>query len=315
MKELIYVYYGKDEFLVQTKLDETVKSLNVDEININNYDLLENTSEDILEDLRTVSFFSESKVIIVKNLSHALKSDQYLIDEWIKYINKPNDDIILFIILDELIDTNLPLGKAIFNMARIEEIKGLNKDDYPSYVSKMVEKYNYKITDDAIVELIDRTNNDLLLISQELEKLVLFTYDTKTITKDDVIIMVNRNLEENIYELTNNLLLGNKNKTIEIFYDLIARNEDPLRIMNNIVGKIRELMHTKLLIERGYGQEEIQNHFNIKSGRAYYLMKNANDISYKILEDYIKKLAQLDHQIKSGKIDKKIGLELFLLGA
>ena len=85
--------------------------------------------------------------------------------------------------------------------------------------------------------------------------------------------------------------------------------------MNNIVGKIRELMHTKLLIERGYGQEEIQNHFNIKSGRAYYLMKNANDISYKILEDYIKKLAQLDHQIKSGKIDKKIGLELFLLGA
>ena len=44
-------------------------------------------------------------------------------------------------------------------------------------------------------------------------------------------------------------------------------------------------------------------------------MKNANDISYKILEDYIKKLAQLDHQIKSGKIDKKIGLELFLLGA
>ncbi|HHW79579.1 MAG TPA: DNA polymerase III subunit delta [Acholeplasmataceae bacterium] len=315
MQELIYVYHGKDEFLVQMKLEEMLQTIDVDEININKYDLIENTSEDVLEDLRTVSFFSEKKVIIVKNLPNVLKSDQYLIDEWIKYINKPNEDVILFIILDELIDNNLPLGKAIFNNGYIQEVESLSRDDYPNYVKKMVAKYSYTIDEDAIFELIARTNNDLSLVNQELEKLVLFTYDSKHINKDDVIVMVNRNLEENIYELTNNLLSGNKNKTIEVYYDLIARNEDPLRIMNNIVAKIRELMHTKLLIERGYQQNDIQNHFNVKSGRAFYLMKNANEVAYTLLEDYIKKLSHLDHQIKSGKIDKKIGLELFLLGA
>lgn len=315
MEDLVYLYYGKDEFLVQMKLDEKVKSFDVDEININKYDLLENTSEDVLEDLRTISFFSNNKIVIVKNLDNVLKDDEYLINEWINYLSKPNDDVILLIVLDELIDQKLPLGKALLNYAFIEEVKVLGKDDYPNYVAKMAKKYNYKIDEDAILELVERTNNDLTMISQELEKLVLFNYDTKHINKESVVLMVNRNLEENIYELTNNLLLDNKNKTIEIYYDLIARNEDPLRIMNNIVRKIRELMHTKLLTERGYSQQDIQNHFNIKSGRAYYLIKNANEVSYSVLEDYIKRLSKLDYQIKSGQVEKKIGFELFLLGA
>ncbi len=211
MKELIYVYYGKDEFLVQMKLEEKLLTIEVDEININKYDLLENTSEDILEDLRTVSFFSENKVIIVKNLSHALKSSDYIMDEWIKYINKPNEDVILFLLMDELIDKNIPLGKALFDNGYLEEIKTLKRDDYPNYVKTMVAKFSYEIEDEAVLELIDRTNNDLSLINQELDKLVLFSYETKLIKKDDVVIMVNRNLEENIYELTNNLLSGNKN--------------------------------------------------------------------------------------------------------
>ena len=315
MQELIYLYYGKDEFLVQVKLDEKVKSFDVDEININKYDLIENRSEDILEDLRTVSFFSDRKIVIVKNLNNVLKEEEYLINEWINYLNKPNEDVILFIILEEMIDSETQLGKAIFNNAYIEEVKQLTKDDYPNYVNKMVKKYNYTIDEIATEELLERTNNDLTMISQELEKLVLFTYDTKHINKDAVILMVNRNLEENIYELTNNLLVDNRVKTLEIYYDLVARNEDPLRIMNNVIRKIRELMHTKLLLERGYSQHDIQDHFNIKSGRAYYLVKSANEVSYSVLEDFIKRLSKLDHQIKSGQVEKKIGFELFLLGA
>ena len=37
------------------------KKLNVDPFNIMRYDLLESKSEDILEDMQTISFFSEQK--------------------------------------------------------------------------------------------------------------------------------------------------------------------------------------------------------------------------------------------------------------
>jgi DNA polymerase-3 subunit delta len=74
-------------------------------------------------------------------------------------------------------------------------------------------------------------------------------------------------------------------------------------------------MHTKLLIEKGYRQDQIAEHFHIKSGRAYYLVKNAQAVNFQILENHLKKLSKLDYEIKSGKIDKKLGLELYLLGA
>lgn len=144
---------------------------------------------------------------------------------------------------------------------------------------------------------------------------MLFAYEGKRIQTDDVIGLVSRNLEENIFELTNALLDNNQAKTIEIFYDLVALNEDPLRILSNIAGKIRELMHAKLLLDKGYRQDQIANHFNIKSGRAYYLVKNAKALSLDMLERHLKKLALLDFEIKSGKIEKKLGVELYLLGA
>ncbi|MBN2299843.1 MAG: DNA polymerase III subunit delta [Acholeplasmataceae bacterium] len=315
MAESIYLYYSNNEFLLNHKIEDKIAEFNVDPFNIIKYDLLENSSDDILEDLQTVSFFAEKKVIIVRNLSEIEKEGESVIKSWISYLEKPNPDVILLIAQNELLPESSALGSALFKFAFIEKIKEMDKKDYPDFVRNMFKKYQYMISDDAVEALLERTNLDFTLINQEAEKLMLFAYDTKEINEKAVLLLVSRNLEENIFELTNALLSKNQSKTIEIFYDLIARNEDPLRILNNIVGKVRELMHTKLLIEKGYRQEQVAEHFHIKSGRAYYLVKNAQSISFSILENHLKKLSQLDYDIKSGKIDKKLGLELYLLGA
>ncbi|MBU1140980.1 MAG: DNA polymerase III subunit delta [Firmicutes bacterium] len=315
MAESIYLYYCNNEFQLNHKIDEKLAEFNVDPFNIIKYDLLENSSDDILEDLQTVSFFAEKKVIIVRNLGEIEKEGESVIKNWVSYLEKPNPDVILLVIVNDIIPEDSPLGGALFKYAYIEKIKEMDKKEYPDFVRNMFKKYQYMITDDAIEALLERTNLDFTLISQEAEKLMLFAYDNKEITEKAVLLLVSRNLEENIFELTNALLAKNQPKTIEIFYDLVARNEDPLRILNNIVGKVRELMHTKLLIEKGYRQEQIAEHFHMKSGRAYYLVKNAQSISFSILENHLKKLSKLDYDIKSGKIDKKLGLELYLLGA
>jgi len=297
------------------KIEEKIAEFNVDPFNVIKYDLLENTSDDILEDLQTVSFFAEQKVIIVRNLAEIEKEGESVVKSWVSYLEKPNPDVILLIVQNELLKEDKPLGAALFKFAFIEKIKEMDKTEYPNFVRNMFKKYQYMITDDAVEALLERTNLDFTLINQEAEKLMLFAYDTKAINEKAVLLLVSRNLEENIFELTNALLSKNQPKTIEIFYDLVARNEDPLRILNNIVGKVRELMHTKLLIEKGYRQEQIAEHFHMKSGRAYYLVKNAQSISFSVLENHLKKLSKLDYDIKSGKIDKKLGLELYLLGA
>ncbi|MDI6452314.1 DNA polymerase III subunit delta [Peloplasma aerotolerans] len=315
MAEAIYLYHCTNEFLLNHTIEDKIKEFNVDPFNIIKYDLLENPSDDILEDLQTVSFFAETKVIVIRNIEELEKEDEYVINSWISYFEKPNPDVILIIAVAQLLPDTSVLGAALFKYAFIEKVKDMDKKDYPDFIKNMFKKYQYSITDDAVDALLERTNLDFNLINQEAEKLMLFAYDTKEITEKAVVLLVSRNLEENIFELTNALLSKNQTKTIEIFYDLVARNEDPLRILNNIVGKVRELMHTKLLIDKGYRQDQIAEHFHIKSGRAYYLVKNATSVNFQALENHLKKLSKLDYDIKSGKIDKKLGLELYLLGA
>lgn len=315
MAENIYLFYSTNEFLLNHAIEEKIKASNVDAFNIMKYDLLENDSDDILEDMQTVSFFSEQKVIVIRNIDALEKEENYIIESWIAYFEKPNPDVILIIALPELLKETTPLGAALFKYAFIEKVKDMEKQDYPDFVRNMFKKFSYQITDAAIDALLERTNLDFNLMAQEAEKLMLYAYDTKEINEKAVLLLVSRNLEENIFELTNALLSKNQAKTIEIFYDLVARNEDPIRILNHIVGKVRELMHAKLLIEKGYHQDQIAEHFHIKSGRAYYLVKNAQSIPFQQLENHIKKLSKLDYDIKSGKIDKKLGLELYLLGA
>ena len=315
MAESIYLYYSSNDFLLNNAVEEKIKEFSVDPFNIVKYDLLENSPEDLLEDLQTVSFFAEQKVIIIRNFQEVEKADEYVLNRYLAYFEKPNPDVITMIMLNELIPDTTPIGKTLFKYAYIEKVKDMEKKDYPEFVKNLFKKFSYTITDDAIEALLERTNLDFNAINQEAEKLMLFAYDTKEINERAVLLLVSRNLEENIFELTNALLAKNQTKTIEIFYDLVARNEDPLRILNNIVSKVRELMHTKLLLDKGYRQDQIAEHFHIKSGRAYYLVKNAQSIPFNQLENHLKKLSKLDYDIKSGKIDKKLGLELYLLGA
>lgn len=315
MVDYINILYGRNKFLVQKKLNEKIAETAVEDINISRYDLNQTTSDDIIEDLRTVSFFSEKKVIVVNNIHVLLKENDSVINEWIKYIEKPNPDVYLFIILEELLDEKHELGKTLFKKSYIEEITEMKKSEYPQYVIDYLKKLSFDIDEKAVNELLVRTEYDLDLITQELEKLMLYKFDDPNIDLESVFMLVSKNLEENIYELTNSFLSNNNHKTIEIYYDLLARSEDPIRIMNSIINKIRELIHTKLLLERGYSQEDVAKHFNIKSGIAYYLIKNASSNSLESLEGHLKRLSKLDYEIKSGKIDKKLGLEIFILGA
>ena len=42
------------------------------------------------------------------------------------------------------------------------------------------------------------------------------------------------------------------------------------------------------------------------------MVRDAKSFKVDVLEDYVRKMATLDYQIKSGQIDKNIGLELAL---
>lgn len=314
MPDYLYIYQGIDTFLVENAVESLVKTLNVDPFNILTYDLEEQTIDHLLQEMTTVSFFSDKKIIKVKNPWFFYESSKEEgISDLIRYFKNPNEDTFVIFYLSKALDQSILISKEAKKYCRIELIKDMDKKDFEPYVKSVFKTFDYQIDDLATKELVERTNFDIVLLNNEVEKLKLYKMDQKQIALDDIIRLVSRNLEENIFELTNAILAKNKRRIMEVYGDLLEKNEDPIRIISQTSSKLKETIHTKKLLEKGYTQEKIAEFFNVKPGRAYYMVKNASSLKSRDLEKYFKRLTELDYQIKSGQIDKKIGLELFLL--
>ena len=68
------------------------------------------------------------------------------------------------------------------------------------------------------------------------------------------------------------------------------------------------------MMEQGKKKDEIASFFAVKPGKAYYMMENARSFRMDKLKEIILKINKLDFRIKNGYIDKKNGLEQFILG-
>ena len=206
------------------------------------------------------------------------------------------------------------MSKALNLYAKIIKMQDIDKKELPNLIRKNFNDDDYQINGSAITELIERTNGDFQAIEQEITKLKLYAYDQKFIDVKAIRLLVSKNLDENMYELLSAILNKEKTKAIQIYYDLLVTNVQPVQIIGYISNRVRDLIHTSLLVSRNYTTDMIAKHFKISDGRAYYMVRDAKRLNINELESYLQQLSDLDFDIKSGNIDPRLGVELFLFG-
>jgi DNA polymerase-3 subunit delta len=321
MSEQVYVYYGKDGYIIKQKTNQLITKFAIDEFNVTTYDMEETDIEDAINDAATIPFLSERKMVVVKN-AYFLSTDmskrkeiKHNLDALHRYIEHPSQETIFVIQVPyDKLDARKAITKFIQKNATTEECTPLKEQDLRGWVRRQLGKHGIGIDADAMEELLKRVENNTEVLVSETTKLVFYAEDMHQVNVETIKKVITKNVEDNVYEITNNLLENNRGKALEIYNDLVMHSEDPLRILGILVNKYREILHTKLLMEAGTEKAEISDYFNATSGRTYYIMKNARSVRKDIVEDQLAKLEDLDYKIKTGQIDKKIGLELFILG-
>jgi DNA polymerase-3 subunit delta len=314
MDSLIYLYHGASEYLLRKEINKLLAKLKVDEHNVVKYDLMESEFVDVIEELQTISFFQGQKVVLLSSILELYDLNQYDQDRFISYLEKPNPDTILIMYSSKIKEDESEMSKALNLYAKIIKMQDIDKKELPNLIRKNFNDDDYQINGSAITELIERTNGDFQAIEQEITKLKLYAYDQKFIDVKAIRLLVSKNLDENMYELLSAILNKEKTKAIQIYYDLLVTNVQPVQIIGYISNRVRDLIHTSLLVSRNYTTDMIAKHFKISDGRAYYMVRDAKRLNINELESYLQQLSDLDFDIKSGNIDPRLGVELFLFG-
>ncbi len=313
----IYVFFGEEKVLIEEEVKTSITSTfnKQSEENIATYDLEKESLKELIEDACTLSLFGEKKLIICKNsffLSSSKETDEAAIVELNKYLKNQNENTIIIFLLDgDKLDARKKIVKEFKKYANLKEFKKMNVYALEEYVKKSIYAKKYKITNEAVSLLVSRSDYNLGIIKNEIDKITIYKGNDQHIDIKDIIELVPPSLNDNIFDLVNAVVDRDIKKILELYNQLLLKNEEPIKIIVTLANQFRLIYQTKRLKKLGFTENQIVSKLDIHP----YRIKLASQInlSEKFLIEYIEKLADLDIGIKTGKINKETGLELFFL--
>lgn len=316
-EDLIYLFTGTSEIFIKNRMNRIIQSFNKYEYTIIKYDMETTSLSTVLSDAITVPFLEELKIIILKNPKFLTKSATSTKDEikaMLKYLKNPCDSTLLIIdATNTVINQSNKIYKMLKNVARIIDYPDPEEIELKGWIVRSFDANGIDIKDDALTLLLEYIGDDQARLSQEIDKLSSYVGKGGTIRKEDIKLLVPKNINNEIYLLIKAIINHDLALTNQIYDNLITHTKDSLTIFSLISNKFKELLSTYRLLKYGYSQSDIAKFYNVSTGKAYYIVQEARAFKLSDLEFYIDKLAELDYQIKSGKLDKTIGLELLLL--
>lgn len=312
------VIYGDEKLLMEQKLNALKKKYHIyeEDMNIMTYWCQETPMSAIIEDALTPPFLSEYKMIVVKNPLFLTTQKQKDVSEddikmFLEYLSRDNPTTLFVIYHDQRnFDERKKVVKALRKSTQFIEVEKMDYHQLYKATSVAIKNRGCEIEEDALELFLSRMPNDLLEISQEVNKICLYS---NHITREVIDVMVVKQVEENVFELTKAILNKELAKSIQIYKDLVMNNEEPIKLIVLIANSMRLLYQVKLLDRKGYNDREIGQILSLNPYRLKYIRQDGKDYEIKELLTKIEELSQLDIDIKTGKIDKYRGLELFLM--
>lgn len=332
-----YVFIGDEVFFRdqcrRALLDHLVPP-DLRDFSFHDLDLSEVSVADVLDRAQTPSLMAPFQVFFirgVKNLfgrgSHA---EEFAAIE--QYVKDPNPAAVLIFVADHL---NIPadvrrmemqdkdryeriretLGEycGIVELARVEESDGMR------WIISQAEKEGVRVDQDAARELMDALGSDMMLVSGELEKLILYVAAKKHITLADVETMVLGAKQRSLYELTDAISAKDKARALSVLDALLSSSEGEDAAIGHLYMLSRTFRQMLVILERNVRDsrtiwQALWQGFRVPPFAADDLIRQARRYkSRRELTRALKLIARADMGLRSNPPSKRMVLEQLVM--
>ena len=310
---MVYLLYGTVDYLINKTIDKIINDNKIDTFNVNKYDLTNTLLSQIINDASSMSLFGDKKLIIVNSSYLFTSSTKKYLEQDLKslenYLNNINiNTILIFVVNDAKLDERKKITKLIDKNGEIVEC---NNIDNITMIKDLLS--DYQMSDSDIKYLLERVGDNSTLLNTEIEKIKIYKDTDKNITKEDIDLLTTKSLEVNNFKLIDAIINGDKLTALNLYQERIKLNEEPIAIIVTLANQIRIMYQVKQLYLDGYTENNIASILKIHPYRVKLANQNAKKYDADTLLTYLKKLADLDIDIKTGQIDKTLGLELLII--
>src|ERR1700730_2286591 len=332
-----YVFVGDEVFFRKRCREAILKHLVPAELrgfSVFDFDLSETDLAEVLDRARTPSLMAPFQVFFLRGVKTLFGrgSNENKLAAIEDYTKGPNPDALLIFVADHI---SIPadarridltdkeryeriresMGKycAIVELARVEEGEAIR------WLTEYCAGQQVKIDADAAREMVDALGGDMMMISNELEKLSLYVGEKRRITLGDVETMVLAAKQRSLYELTDAISSRQRVRALHMLDAILTTGDGDDAAIGHLYMLAKTFRQMLVIVERNVRDQRmlwaaLWQGFRVPPFAADDIIKQARRYkSKRELTRAIRLVAKTDLALRSNPPTKRLVLEKLIL--
>ncbi|MGO9085852.1 MAG: DNA polymerase III subunit delta [Candidatus Sulfotelmatobacter sp.] len=332
-----YVFVGDEAFFRKRFRDAILEHLvpaDLRDFSLFEFDFAETDLAEILDRARTPSLMAPFQVFFVRGVKNLFGrgSNEEKLAAIEEYCKNPNPDALVVFVADHIsipadvrrmemqdreryqrIRETMGQYCGIVELARVEEGEAVR------WIADYCAGRGVKIEPDGARELVDALGGDMMMISNELEKLILYAGEKKRITLGDVETMVLAAKQRSLYELTDAISSKDRVRALETLDAILASGEGEEAAIGHIYMLAKTFRQMLVIVERNVRDQRmlwaaLWQGFRVPPFAADDIIKQARRYkSRRELTRAIRLVAKADLALRSNPVSKRMVLERLVM--
>lgn len=310
----ILVIFGEADDMVQELKSQILDFVNFEPTDLSQayYDLTTTNANLALEELESLPFFSDSRLVILENLVNLTTVKKSVLDEkqlkrFENFLENPSSTTQLVLILHGKLDSRLKVVKKLKSQAYLLEATELKTSELIQYFDQVTQ-----LKKNVLAKIAEKSNDSFSIMKQNIGLVQTYALG-REVTTDDVEKVVPKSLQDNIFALTDLIFKGKIDEARELVHDLTLQGEDLIKILAILTNSYRLYLQVKLMQEKRWQEQQQVSFLKMHP----YPVKLANQLVRKLSSDFLKKslleLIQLDFAVKTSVADKAYLFDITLI--
>lgn len=306
----VYLLFGEEDYLKIQYRDKLVHAVlpEEDTMNYAHFSGKSLSEGEIIDLAETMPFFAEHRVIVLEDTGFFKNATDKLPD----YM-KELPEYLVMVFVEQEVDKRNRMYKAVQKTGYAAEFAKQTEQTLLTWVAGILKKNRKSITRGDAEYLLSRTGTDMSNIYSEVEKLICYAYDRSVITKKDIDAVCTEQMENRIFEMIRAVTERNQKKALDLYYDLLALKEPPMRILFLIAKQFNQLLQAKELTEHGNNQKEIESKLGVPGFVARNAVNCARQYTKEELENIVRDCTQTEEDVKTGRLTDTLSVELLIV--
>lgn len=306
----IYLLYGEERYLKKQYTDRLRKAMCGEDDNMNThfYEGKDVPVGEIIDLAETLPFLAPRRVIFISN-SGLFKSGG---EKMAEYLAAPNETT-FFVFTESEVDKRSKLYKTAQANGTVVEFAVQDENTLKRWIAGILNREGKKITESTVQLFLTKTGTDMENIQMELEKLICYCMDKEVITNEDVEAVCTNRIGNHIFDMINAIANKQTKQALDLYYDLLALKEPPMRILFLIARQCNMLLQVKEMKSRGYDNKTIGSKIGVPPFIAGKYITQASHFKTGDLKAAVRQCVEAEEAVKTGRINDMMSVELLIV--